>query len=122
MVIGVGNDFQQADKLPGWEEGSWGYHSDDGKIFEDKEPSKSYGPPFKAGDVVGCAIDTDERSIWFTKNRERLGEFCPQSKRYSKSNPIANGFNRQRGILSLRKIISNVCLLHGRSECQGKVW
>ena len=80
MAIGVGNDFQQADKLPGWEEASWGYHSDDGQLFDDKDPGKAYGPAFGVGDLVGCGIDTDEKTIWFTRNRERLGEVFPTSR------------------------------------------
>ena len=48
-----------AHRQPGWEGGSWGYHSDDGKLYEgqaEESKAKRKAPSFGAGDVVGCGI------------------------------------------------------------------
>jgi hypothetical protein len=66
--------------MAGWEEGSWGYHSDDGCFFHG-DPSKiNYASGFEAGDTVGCGIDPylqrldpETRAIFFTKNGKNLG-------------------------------------------------
>ncbi|CAI2189784.1 3116_t:CDS:2 [Funneliformis geosporum] len=41
--------------MPGWEDSSWGYHSDDEHVFFDSEFGQLYGPEFKSvilSDVV----------------------------------------------------------------------
>jgi len=60
-------------RLPGWEPESWGYHGDDGNAFCSHGPGKSYGPQFAANDVIGCGVDFNNRSAFFTKNGVNLG-------------------------------------------------
>ena len=60
--------------MPGWFDGSWGYHGDDGHIMD--EGGHYLTPPyptFGANDVVGCGVDFQSRSVYFTKNGMRLG-------------------------------------------------
>jgi len=59
--------------MPGCSAGSWSYYGDDGHIKEEGDhyltaPYPTYG----ANDVVGCGIDFESRSIYFTKNGVRL--------------------------------------------------
>ena len=60
-------------RLPGWDETSYGYHGDDGNIFASSGLGQSYGPTFTTGDVIGCCFDLAEKQIFFTKNGENLG-------------------------------------------------
>ena len=41
--------------------------------FEDDEAV--YGPNYSTGDVVGCGVNFQAGSVFFTKNGENLGEF-----------------------------------------------
>ncbi|ORY97455.1 concanavalin A-like lectin/glucanase domain-containing protein [Syncephalastrum racemosum] len=73
--IGIG--FCTADtvleRLPGWDENSWGYHGDDGHSFTGSGTGKDYGPCYTTGDVVGCGVDFSEGVAFYTKNGSPLG-------------------------------------------------
>ncbi|ERF71929.1 hypothetical protein EPUS_06488 [Endocarpon pusillum Z07020] len=75
-AIAVG--FCEADSrrigMPGWHRAAWGYHGDDGALFNNKGLGTPYGPKYAQGDVVGCAIDFTSKSAFFTKNGDRVGE------------------------------------------------
>ncbi|KAI9103242.1 concanavalin A-like lectin/glucanase domain-containing protein [Phlyctochytrium arcticum] len=73
--IGIGFCGQNValNRLPGWEENSWGYHGDDGHSFCCSGTGKSYGPIFTTGDVVGCIMNFMDKSVSFTKNGVWLG-------------------------------------------------
>jgi hypothetical protein len=58
----------------GFPEGSWAYHSDDGNIFYTGS-GDSYGPPFEAGDTVGCGVDVESGYVFFTKEGAFLGKY-----------------------------------------------
>ena len=60
--------------MPGWSQGSWGYHGDDGKMFIGNPIGITYGPTYGTGDTVGCGVDFMSRSVFFTKNGEKLGK------------------------------------------------
>jgi len=53
---------------------SWGYHGDDGAIFD----SESHIQPvsnelqYRAGDTVGCGVDLATQKMWFTRNGHKL--------------------------------------------------
>lgn len=74
--VGVGLCLQSTrlEKMPGWEEGSYAYHGDDGLLFNQNGLSgKSYGPEYGTGDVIGCCWDLVENEVFFTRNGESLG-------------------------------------------------
>lgn len=63
--------------VPGWPKPgvpsskSWAYHGDDGGLFchnftYPTASCETYGP----GDVIGCGVDFDTRSIWFLEWEE----------------------------------------------------
>lgn len=58
----------------GWDRGSWGYHGDDGKIFESGEHVTSFGPTYDTGDVVGCGVNFDTGTAFFTINGHLIGK------------------------------------------------
>ncbi|KAJ2892093.1 hypothetical protein GGI21_005688, partial [Coemansia aciculifera] len=60
-------------RLPGWDQGSWGYHGDDGNSFSGDGRGSKYGPGFTTGDTVGCGVDFTKRRIFFTRNGFFLG-------------------------------------------------
>jgi hypothetical protein len=73
VAIGLCRGESRQTGMPGWARGSWGYHGDDGKIFAEEGTGSNYGPTYGTGDVVGCGIDLQSGTIFFTKNGENLG-------------------------------------------------
>jgi len=71
--IGLCTSNSNLNKLPGWEKHSYGYHADDGCIFNASGSGDNYGPTFTTGDVVGCGYNMVDRTIFFTKNGVNLG-------------------------------------------------
>jgi hypothetical protein len=71
--IGFSNKNVTLARPPGWEPESWAYHGDDGNSFCCQSSGRSYGPPFGAGDVIGCGVNFRTGSAFFTKNGEHLG-------------------------------------------------
>lgn len=74
--IGVGlcEKGVKLEKMPGWESGSFGYHGDDGLVFQQSgQPGNKYGPKYSTGDTVGCCWDMVEGFVFFTRNGEFLG-------------------------------------------------
>ena len=52
---------------------SWGYHGDNGNSYTEKGFGAEYGPTYGGGDVIGCGYNALNKSIFFTKNGENLG-------------------------------------------------
>lgn len=73
--IGIGFSSKNVplSRLPGWEPESWAYHGDDGHSFCCQSSGKHYGPPFTAGDIIGCGVNFRTGSAFFTKNGDHLG-------------------------------------------------
>eukprot|EP01080_Neovahlkampfia_damariscottae_P000083 gene83-4332_t len=73
-AIGLALKNYPTNKQPGWLDGSYGYHGDDGNKFHNSSsPGKSYGPVFGVGDTIGCGYIFRTREIFFTKNGKFLG-------------------------------------------------
>ncbi|KAH8834895.1 hypothetical protein DL96DRAFT_1572181 [Flagelloscypha sp. PMI_526] len=60
-------------RLPGWEPNSWGFHADDGHVFQQERNGSAYGPSFGTGDVIGCGIDFSSGRAFYTRNGAFLG-------------------------------------------------
>ncbi|KAI8365430.1 concanavalin A-like lectin/glucanase domain-containing protein [Choanephora cucurbitarum] len=74
--IGIGfcRRINSLDRLPGWEEDSWGYHGENGQIFSGPGTGKPYGPRYGTGDIIGCGVDFRDMSAFYTKNGIHLGK------------------------------------------------
>ena len=104
-AIGIATTrFPLFGRFPGWDRHSYGWHSDDGKVFHDSgavrgppargrrqfglradllwgdhRQGRSYGGRWAQGDTVGCGVIYSVHrpgtgSIFFTRNGEYLGE------------------------------------------------
>ncbi|KAF0496902.1 SPRY-domain-containing protein [Gigaspora margarita] len=74
-IIGIGFCEKEVDlsRMPGWDDCSWGYHSDDGKLFFHSGRGKPYGPLFSTGDTIGCCLNFKNNTVFYTKNGISLG-------------------------------------------------
>eukprot|EP00013_Stygamoeba_regulata_P001220 CAMPEP_0177637638 /NCGR_PEP_ID=MMETSP0447-20121125/5073_1 /TAXON_ID=0 /ORGANISM="Stygamoeba regulata, Strain BSH-02190019" /LENGTH=1331 /DNA_ID=CAMNT_0019139569 /DNA_START=180 /DNA_END=4171 /DNA_ORIENTATION=- len=70
--VGLGGEGAPGESQPGWGEGSYGYHGDDGNKFSHGE-NEVFGPRFGTGDIIGCGHDTVKDEIFFTKNGQFIG-------------------------------------------------
>jgi hypothetical protein len=63
--------------MVGWDKGSWGYHGDDGNMFNNGRRTSTgwkYGEPFGAGSVIGCGVNFETGTAFFTKDGKVMGE------------------------------------------------
>jgi len=77
-IVGIGfcgENVSLYRTFPGWAKFSWGYHGDDGKVY-DNGTGKDYGPNFGKGDTVGCGVNWQDEAFFFTLNGKFLGERC----------------------------------------------
>jgi hypothetical protein len=65
--------FGVTDNMPGWVTHSYGYHGDDGKKYGNHLTPGDL-PTFEEGDVIGCGIKFDTKTIFYTRNGSLLGD------------------------------------------------
>ncbi|KAI0535189.1 hypothetical protein GGR58DRAFT_23194 [Xylaria digitata] len=70
--LDLGNGF------PGWEymNPSTGYHGDNGSIYDSEMGDYLQirtGRLYEVGDTVGCGVDWDQQSVYYTLNGEHVG-------------------------------------------------
>lgn len=61
--------------MPGWGSESRGYHGDDGRSFNESGRGEGYGPTYDQGDIIGCGVNFERESAFFTKIGEMLGRY-----------------------------------------------
>lgn len=60
-------------RLPGWNAQSIGYHSDDGRLFQnDSHGGIAYAKPYRVNDTVGVGFVKSSRQAFFTRNGQQL--------------------------------------------------
>jgi Ran-binding protein 9/10 len=58
--------------MPGWEPRSWGFHGDDGQLYNNDRSKDLVVAKYGTGDVVGCGVDFTSNVAFFTRNGEKL--------------------------------------------------
>ena len=71
--IGVCGGSTSLGRLPGWDKDSWGYHGDDGNLFNGSGSGRSFGPQFTQGDIIGVIVNRPRRTLQYTKNGILIG-------------------------------------------------
>ena len=82
IAIGFSTEAAKWIDFPGWPPKlnapnvlSWAYHGDDGMFCASnrkKWPAR-FGLHYGPGDTVGCGLDADAKTIFFTRNGVKLG-------------------------------------------------
>ncbi|CAG8490162.1 314_t:CDS:2 [Diversispora eburnea] len=74
IAIGLATKPYPSFRLPGWNMHSVGYHSTNGKKFEDSTGGNDYGPKWgEPDDTIGCGYNPDAGYVFYTKNGQFLG-------------------------------------------------
>ena len=71
--IGLTTKESDLHRAPGWDINTYGYHGDDGKKFAAQTWGKKYGPTFKKNDIVGCGVNLENQTCFYTLNGSYLG-------------------------------------------------
>ncbi|KAJ3269930.1 Rsp5p-dependent ubiquitination, sorting of cargo proteins at the multivesicular body, partial [Borealophlyctis nickersoniae] len=80
ISIGLATKPYPSFRLIGWNKFSVGYHSDDGRMFQnDGFGGKLFASPYTKNDTVGCGYDTIKGVVFFTLNGTFLG-YAPSSE------------------------------------------
>lgn len=72
--LGLSSAKTSLNRLPGWDQNSYGYHAEDGHILGGSTTGHPFGPTSTTGDVVGCGYNLVEGKIFFTRNGTCLGK------------------------------------------------
>jgi Ran-binding protein 9/10 len=71
--VGLGQKNVPLQNMPGWRNGSYGYHGDDGKFFW-HGLSHLYGETFTTNNVIGCGVNFVKMELFYTKNGQYIGK------------------------------------------------
>ncbi|XP_062517586.1 uncharacterized protein LOC134192844 [Corticium candelabrum] len=77
--IGVTRKGYPLDAMPGWQEGSYGFHGDDGHLFYGNSgKGHELSTPVEVGEVVGCGLNFSQEppKLFFTRNGQKLIQFA----------------------------------------------
>ncbi|KAH8586372.1 concanavalin A-like lectin/glucanase domain-containing protein [Bisporella sp. PMI_857] len=83
-IIGIGFSTEGASvsSFVGYDSGSWGYHGSDGKVYLERYFGQLYaGITYGVRDTIGCGVDFDRGTAFFTRNGKHLGEAFGVPKR-----------------------------------------
>ncbi|RIB20088.1 concanavalin A-like lectin/glucanase domain-containing protein [Gigaspora rosea] len=75
IEIGFCENRANLSGFPGWYDGSWGYHGDDGNFYCCSGSGNPYGPLFSTGDTIGCYLNFKNNNVFYTKNGINLGSY-----------------------------------------------
>ena len=74
--IGLTGKGSKLNQMPGWSKKTIGYHGDNGLVYSNSIQNKKgldYGPTFGKDDVIGCGVDFESNTVFFTKNGRSFG-------------------------------------------------
>ena len=73
IAIGLTAKGTNLGRQPGWDASTFGYHGDDGRCFNNQGYGEKFGPTFGANDIIGCGLNLQNKTCFFTKNGNFLG-------------------------------------------------
>ncbi|KAJ3579867.1 hypothetical protein NPX13_g696 [Xylaria arbuscula] len=73
VAVGFCEEHVPLDQMVGWNDGSWGYHSDTGTLFTDNEDIGVEYEKYGEGTTIGCGVDFRDHTTFFTKDGVHLG-------------------------------------------------
>lgn len=79
-------NYPKEGKQPGWNQGSFGLHGDDGALFCQAGSGDPFADRFEPGDVIGCGVYWPRKEVFFSVNGRFLG-FAPVSVSSSRLYP-----------------------------------
>ncbi|KAL7796221.1 ankyrin repeat-containing domain protein [Trichoderma afarasin] len=72
--VGFATDETELENQLGWTMGSWGFHGENGKVYHARcRRGRPYAEPYSSGSTIGCGVDFNNRSIFFTVDGEYKG-------------------------------------------------
>lgn len=77
--VGLSEEHVSLDQMVGWQHGSWGYHGDNGKIYDQQGTGEKLHEGYGSRHTVGCGIDFSKKVGFLTKNGRYLGKMTPVS-------------------------------------------
>lgn len=80
ISIGFSDEHFKTSRQTGWEQNSYGYHGDDGRLYHGQGRGDMFGPPFTVGDTVGAGINYASQEFFFTKNGKLVGTYAKDVK------------------------------------------
>ena len=84
--MGLSDYKVKLNRLPGWDENSYGYHGDDGNIFcESEDPAFETEKPFQSGYPIGVLLDFNMATLTFTRNKTDVQRIQLQSHHMSQN-------------------------------------
>ncbi|KAH6963312.1 ankyrin repeat-containing domain protein [Fusarium avenaceum] len=74
IAIGFCHSQVEEDRLPGWDEGTWAYHSDDGGLYSEAAwPIVEHNEAIcKQGDVMGVGLNMETGGFYRTRNGKEI--------------------------------------------------
>ena len=117
--IGLTAEGSLLTSMPGWENHTVGYHSDDGNFFNSCYQGNKYGPKFGTNDIIGCGLDLNDMSVFYTKNGKYLGVACyklpdmtfyPTIGLHSKNEKVKVNFGQNPFAFKIKSLSGNICI------------
>lgn len=88
MLVGVANSSASVENYCGVDTNGWGYYGFNGNLYYNGSPT-AYGNQYRAGDIVGVALDMDNGEVYFSVN----GTWQNSSDPVSRTAPAFTGIS-----------------------------
>jgi len=72
ISVGLSNHLLSWYDMPGWQYRSFAYHGDDGHVGVGNH-GLPYADKYTKNDTIGCGVNCEEGTAYFTKNGKYLG-------------------------------------------------
>lgn len=73
--VGFCEEHVSLSRMVGWDNGAWGYHSDNGQKYKETNYGSSYSDTYAEGATIGCGVNFHDHTAFFTKDGTPLGTY-----------------------------------------------